>query len=367
MAGGIGPIANLQGKVNGSNELLVAATVTVSGADGSILDGLNPLIKATVTDLANSNPQAVAIVDANGDQITSFGGGTQYAQGSAATTTDTLTMAGGRRSDVPSAASGVIDGDRSMFLVDSEGVLWTRARQQADGDSGAGSVPTDMVLLGLPASGGPTAAIGNSGNKSDATLRVVLATDQPALTNALLVTPGGNVAHDAVDSGNPLKVGGFAATSLPTAVAAADRTNLLTDVYGRPFVRHGSQGPSTGFWNAQHAPAANTKATITKASAGAGLRNVCTSITVSLAAGASAPAAIQVSVALIDGASGGTTYLWGPNVISLPAVAGATSAFIIGQCWKPGTAATGLTLEFSAAGGASTIESVSMDGTTVAE
>jgi hypothetical protein len=43
-----------------------------------ITDGTDVL---DVLDLTNSNPAAVAIVDANGDQITSFGGGTQYTEG----------------------------------------------------------------------------------------------------------------------------------------------------------------------------------------------------------------------------------------------------------------------------------------------
>ena len=41
-----------------------------------------------------------------------------------------------------------------------------------------------------------TTADTNSGNKSAGTLRVVLATDQPALTNKLLVTPDSNIAVD---------------------------------------------------------------------------------------------------------------------------------------------------------------------------
>lgn len=132
-------------------------------------------------------------------------------------------------------------------------------------------------------------------------------------------------------------------------------------------VRHGGQGASASWWNAQHAPSANTKATITKASGGVGVRNICTHLTVALAAGSTAPAAVQVTVALIDGSTGGTTYLWGPTVLSLPATAGAVSAFVVGMCWKVGTANTAMTLEFSAAGGANTIESVSMDGTVITE
>jgi hypothetical protein len=192
------------------------------------------------------------------------------------------------------------------------------------------------------------------------TQRVVLATD----TTVPNVT--GNVAHDGVDSGNPVKVGGIAATALPTAVAAADRTNLLTDVTGRPFVRDGAQGPAGGIWTAIHVPAANTQATATKASAGAGIRNVATGFTVTLASTGTAPTAIQLTVSLIDGASGGGTYLW-RTAIALPAVAGAITAFTRSGLWLPGTAATAMTLEFSATGGANTIESVALEGTTVAE
>lgn len=48
----------------------------------------------------------------------------------------------------------------------------------------------------------------------------------------------GDVAHDAADSGKPLKVGGVAAGpfTFPTAVANGDRANHLTDLYGRPQV-----------------------------------------------------------------------------------------------------------------------------------
>lgn len=44
---------------------------------------------------------------------------------------------------------------------------------------------------------------------------------------------GADVAHDAADSGNPLKVGGKAETTTPTAVADADRVNAWFDEYGR--------------------------------------------------------------------------------------------------------------------------------------
>ena len=119
-------------------------------------------------------------------------------------------------------------------------------------------------------------------------------------------------------------------------------------------------------WTAHHVPAANTAATITKAAAGAGIRNVCTWITVKLVAGATAPTAVNTSVSLIDGASGGTTYLWRAT-ISLPATGGADNGVALSNLWLPGSRNTGMTLEFLAAGGANTIESVSMGGVTIRE
>jgi hypothetical protein len=48
----------------------------------------------------------------------------------------------------------------------------------------------------------------------------------------------GDVAHDAADSGNPIKMGARAIAhgANPTAVAAADRTDLLANRAGVPFV-----------------------------------------------------------------------------------------------------------------------------------
>lgn len=43
----------------------------------------------------------------------------------------------------------------------------------------------------------------------------------------------GDVAHDEVDSGKPVKIGGQATSTLPTAVSDGDRANIPTDLYGR--------------------------------------------------------------------------------------------------------------------------------------
>lgn len=46
----------------------------------------------------------------------------------------------------------------------------------------------------------------------------------------------GDVASGSADSGNPIKIGGKAATSLPTTVAAGNRVNALYDSVGRQVV-----------------------------------------------------------------------------------------------------------------------------------
>ena len=46
----------------------------------------------------------------------------------------------------------------------------------------------------------------------------------------------GTVAHDAVDANNPVKIGGKASTSKPTAVSDGDRVNAYFDQFGRQHV-----------------------------------------------------------------------------------------------------------------------------------
>lgn len=80
------PGFQMYGVYNGLPKALALASdgtisVSTSGADGAIQDGASSAIEATVRDYANSNPLAVAITDASGDLISSFGGGTQYTEG----------------------------------------------------------------------------------------------------------------------------------------------------------------------------------------------------------------------------------------------------------------------------------------------
>jgi hypothetical protein len=64
-------------------------------------------------------------------------------------------------------------------------------------------------------------------NTMSGSIPVVIASDQSA------VGIEGDVAHNTIDSGNPVKMGGYAITANPTAVSNGDRANILTDDIGR--------------------------------------------------------------------------------------------------------------------------------------
>lgn len=116
-----------------------------------------------------------------------------------------------------------------------------------------------------------------------------------------------------------------------------------------------------GDWSVTHSPAANTQATATKAAGAAGTRHVCTGISAVITAGATAPTAATVTLNLRDGASGTGTVLqsW---TLGIEATAGRTTVLSVSGLHIVGSDATAMTLEFAAAGGANTLESVNLTG-----
>jgi len=94
---------------------------------------------------------------------------------------------------------------------------------------------------------GVAVSVGN-GTTDTGTQRVTISSDSTGTVIATQATAAnlnaqvvGNVAHDAVDSGNPIKVGNKAIAfgTNPTAVAAADRTDAYANRAGIPFVLGG--------------------------------------------------------------------------------------------------------------------------------
>lgn len=98
-------------------------------------------------------------------------------------------------------------------------------------DDNAGALTVDGTV---------TAAISNAGGGSAVNIQDggnTITVDNGG-TFAVQAASAGDVAHDAADSGNPVKVGMKAANAFPTAVANNDRANAISDLWGRQMVTH---------------------------------------------------------------------------------------------------------------------------------
>lgn len=173
-----GSTAEIQGTA--ANGLEVDVTRIAAGAKMQLTDGTSD---ATVRNLAANDALNVAIVDGSGNHITSIGGtggtsATDDADFTALSTTGTPIM----------------------------GVFESAPTSVTDGDMGVAAL--------------------------DVNRRWKVSVDASTL----------DVAHDAVDSGNPVLTGSRAVDALPAAVAANDRTRGLSDLFGRKLGAHITPG-----------------------------------------------------------------------------------------------------------------------------
>lgn len=213
----------------------------------SIHDGTN---KASVRDLGSSDALNVAICDGSGNQITSFGGGTQYTEGDTDTTITGTAMMWEDASDTlraVSASKPLPVGDAGGSLtVDNAGTFAVQAAQ-----SGTWNITNISGTVSLP-TGAATAAkqpaLGTAGTASSDVITVqgiasmtpvqvsqatasnlnatvvgtgtfaVQVTSLPASTSTIEVV--GDAAHDAAAAGNPLLLGGYASAAAPSDVSA---------------------------------------------------------------------------------------------------------------------------------------------------
>jgi hypothetical protein len=135
--------------------------------------------------------------------------------------TDKVAMVGAEVDDT--GTDSVDEGDAAALRCSTRRELFTQIRDAAGNERGvnvtaANALKVDGSGVTQPVSGTVTA----NGN-------------------------AGDVAHDGVDSGNPVKIGAIAVAhgSNPTAVAAADRTNLIANRAGVQFVIGGHPNAQT--------------------------------------------------------------------------------------------------------------------------
>ena len=189
----------------------VATPVNVQVSDGTRT--------ATVRDTGASDSLNVAIVDAAGAQITSFGGGTQFAEDTTHVSGDLVTMAGVVQQAADTALSN--DNDRSLMQVDASGFLKVNVKvgggggvqfdedtTHVDGDKltmagvvqksadGALSDDNDRSLLQVDASGFLKVNIKAGGGSGGTALA-----DEAAFTEGTTsFTPVGGVLNDTIVS-----------------------------------------------------------------------------------------------------------------------------------------------------------------------
>jgi hypothetical protein len=222
----------------------------------------------------------------------------------------------GVRKDTAAALAGA-DGDYQPPIFDATGKLYVNAAITA------GSTATDLGKAEDAAHASGDVGVMMLTVRKD-TAAATAGSDgdyQPPITDAngrLHVLPAGNVAHDGVDSGSPIKVGAYAVNAEPTAVANGDRVNLIADLVGK-LITLPYANPENFVSGAITTAMTGTTSTSLVGAPGAGLRNYITTIIVS-----NAHATVGTDVIIQDG-SGGTTLLtipaaavYGGAVINLP-------------------------------------------------
>jgi hypothetical protein len=203
------------------------------------------------------------------------------------------------------------------------------ASQNGTWTVGLSAAQTLATVTNLAQLGGQAIAMG-TGVRSAGTQRVTIATDDvvaasqsgtwtvglsAAQTLATVSTlTGGGVAHDSADSGNPVKVGARAVAGLSgaTLVAAADRSDVVTDLAGSLLVR------KTPLEDIVTGVLANTDGASTSviAAQGAGVKTYITDVTIANSS------ATNVTVDLRDGTAGSVKWTF-----PVPANGGVTHRF----------------------------------------
>lgn len=220
------------------------------------------------------------------------------------------------------------------FLNGYNGATWDLLRSLGNNLDGSGAQATGVLLVNATVRGfnGTTfdRILSFAGNADNLT----------APTLGLLGSAGFNLLFDGTtwDRARSASAANISATTQAPALVAAP-----------------------GNWTLTSAPAVNTVATATRAAGAAGVRHVLTSICADL----NCVSAVTVPLVLVvrDGATGAGTILWQRR---LTGTAGTTTKIEMTGLNIVGTAATAMTVEFTAAPALTDFETVSATGYSVA-
>jgi len=156
--------------------------------------------------------------------------------------TDRILMMGATADET--APDSVNEGDGGALRMSLNRNLYTVLRDAAGNERGANINASNQLSVSVDNTA--TVNINSMPNEGQQTMAnsisVAISSDQSnvpvsqATASSLNAQVVGNIAHDGVDSGNPVKIGGIARTTNPTAVAAGDRADLFMDDLGKAIV-----------------------------------------------------------------------------------------------------------------------------------
>ena len=356
---------------DGGNSITVDGSVTVSGSVTA--DTELPAAAALADDTVNPTAPAVGSFDHVWDGATW--------DRTPGNSTDGVTVNLGTNNDVTVTGTVAVSSVGGTVAVTQSGT-WDEVGINDSGNSitvdnaalsvvGGGTEATALRVTVANDSTGVLSVDDNSGSLTvDNGGTFVVQENGAALTSLQLIDDTIATLGTTTYSEDTTKGAIIGALRRDADTTAVNTTNEIAPLQVGPSgwlkARHGVQASPATTWATTHEPSANTQATITKAAGSGGQRHICTGLTVTLATGSSAPAAVQVAARLRDGTSGAGTILWA-GVFSLPATAGISTGATRSGLWIVGSADTAMTLEFSAAAGANTIEAVSLEGVTLIE
>jgi len=233
------------------------------------------------------------------------GGGTQYTEDAAAVADPVGTVLNLVRNDGRTGGITSTDGDNISARGTNAGELYVKHVDAIPAtQSGTWNVGTVTTVTGI------TNVVHVDDNSGSLTVDQATA----ANLNAQVV---GTIAHDGVDSGNPVKIGGRAKSTLTgvTLVAADDRADVMTDLDGVLLVR--PQVPLGNQISEVKTDTGGTSTAFSTFGAAANLRNYITSVTI-----CNSSASTFCTVDLRDGTAG--SVIW---TFPVPGSGGVTHNF----------------------------------------
>jgi hypothetical protein len=219
------------------------------------------LLKEVLYNSSKSDYENLLALTTNGDYAVDYAGGRVFYRKATTGTSDTVgynyRAAAGGGGAVTNAGTFVVQEDgaalTALQLIDNPvAVLGTDVYAEATSSGmviGAVRRDADTTLVDTTNEIAPLQVDANGRLKVEAfsgeTLPVSAATMEASLsvmddwdnTASDGASVSGDVAHDGVDAGEPVKMGGKALTAEPTAVAANDRVNAMYDIYGHQITR----------------------------------------------------------------------------------------------------------------------------------